>query len=69
MWCIPISLLLYQNSNNFVPPKFELNMFLGQYGRYRHKKEILKTGSHIYDRIVRREGVDAEGKGFAIFNH
>ena len=29
------------------------------------EKEIIKTGCRIYDRVVRRGGVDAEGKGFS----
>ena len=27
------------------------------------EKEIIKTGCRIYDRVIRRDGVDAEGKG------
>ena len=28
------------------------------------EKEIIKTGCRIYDRVIRRDGVDAEGKGY-----
>ena len=30
------------------------------------EKEIIKTGCRIYDRVIRRDGVDAEGKGYAL---
>ena len=31
------------------------------------EKEIIKTGCRIYDRVVRRDGVDDEGQGSNVF--
>ena len=33
------------------------------------EKEIIKTGCRIYDRVVRRDGVDDEGLGSIVLGH